>query len=366
MRIAVAKPNVKRNNTAFQAQAQLWEFIAQEHGCQVSIFSDARLKYQNGRLQVRPVRKIGERPWFPPYPGLLPGLRGYDVVVTADPSLYAYAHWAALAALTWKAKLVLDTSVTLSIPAPHSLRKRVILGLAKAIFAFAHRVIVTTPLTAQRFSRLGLLSEASAKVVELGHPVDTDLFCPGETISDRPHLNILSVGRLDYAKGHHVTIRSLAPILRENKARLLIAGQGPYRERLAQLCRDCGVADQVSFLGLVPREELPALYRECDIFIHHPLTTRQWEEFFGVALAEAMSCGLPVVASDCGAIRHVVPQGAGFIVAQGDVEALRQKVNLLRKSPGLRAEMGAAGRAYVLRRYSVREVARKCYEEVLS
>jgi glycosyltransferase involved in cell wall biosynthesis len=363
MRVAIAKPDVIRHNTPFQAQADLWGFMAEEYGCQVTVFSDAALQYRNSRLQVEALRRIGGRSWFPPYPRLLPALRGYDVIVTADPSLYAYTYWAALAARIWKARLVLDTSVTVA-GVRTGLRGRITLRLAKAIFDLAHKVIVTTPLTTQRLLKLGLVAD-SAKVVELGHPVDANVFHPGEGAASRDGIRILSAGRLVREKGHHLVIEALADMLKLDDVRLLIAGEGPYRQSLIDLCRNWGVAERVAFLGLVDRGELPALYRQCDIFVHYPFTTDEWEEFFGVAVVEAMASALPVVASDCGALRHVVAEGAGFLVGQRDKEALREKVELLRGKPELRAQMGARGRAHVCQRYSVPEVARRCYEGVL-
>ena len=366
MRIAVVEPDSALNNTAFQAQTRMWEFIAREYSCRFTVFADRRLKYRSDGLEVRAVRRIGGRFWFPPYPALLAELRGYEVIVTGDPSLYPYAIWAALAAKVRRSRLVLDTSVTVIAPSGATWKERLVLRLAKAISGLAHRVIVATPLAAERLTRLGLLPEASDKVVELGHPVDTELFRPSDTLPSRSAINILSVGKLIYEKGHHIVIEALAGLLRDHPdMRLLVAGEGPDRQALEQRCRECGVADKVSFLGLVPNERLAEIYRACDIFVHHPVAGESWEEYFGVAVVEAMSSGLPLVVSDCGSLRHVVPQGAGFIVGQGDAEGLREKVKLLTDNPQLRHDMGAQGRAHVCRRYSLPEVARRCYEKAL-
>ncbi|HLB13214.1 MAG TPA: glycosyltransferase family 4 protein [Dehalococcoidia bacterium] len=395
MRIAIAKPDVTSRNAPFQAEADLWRFISEVFGCWVTVFSDLGLNYMDGRLRVKPLRRVSGTPWFPPYPGLLSGLRGFDVIVTADPSLYAYAYWAAMAALTWNARLVLDTSMTLLRPPYRGIGGHINLLLAKAAFGFSHRVIVPTALAAERLVKLGLVN-SSTKIVELGHPADTNLFRPDDDVPseaglfaaregrrpgqggyevegrrpgragyDRDGINILSVGRLAFEKGHHVVVQALAEMLKFEGARLVIAGEGPYRQPLMDLCRHLGVADRVSFLGLIPRDELPALYSRCDIFVQHPVTVDEWEESFGIAVVEAMACGLPVVVSNCGALEHVVPEDAGFLVGQQDKEALREKVELLRDNPALRAEMGARGRAHVCQRYSVQGVARRCYEEVL-
>ena len=366
MRIAVVEPEAAQNNTAFQAQTRMWEFIAQEYGCSFTVFADRGLKYRNERLEVRTLRRIGGRFWFPPYPALLAQLRGYEVIITADPSLYPYAIWAAMAAKASKSRLILDTSVTLLTPARETRRGRLILRLAKAIFDLAHKVIVPTPLTGERLARLGLLPEGSSKVVELGHPVNTDLFRPRNTPPADSCINILSVGKLVYEKGHHIVIEALAGLLKDHaELRLLIAGDGQYRRTLEEICHKHGVAHRVSFHGLVPNEQLAETYRECSIFVHHPIAVDWWEEYFGVAVVEAMSSGLPLVVSDCGSLRYVVPQSAGFIIGQNDSEILREKVQLLMENSQLRDDLGAQGRAHVCQRYSIPEIARRCYEKTL-
>ncbi len=367
MRIAIVEPEAAKSNTAFQAQTRMWEFIAQEYGCSFTVFADRRLNYRNERLEVKALRRIGGRFWFPPYPALLTQLMGYEVIVTGDPSLYPYAIWAAIAAKASNSRLVLDTSVTLLTPAPKTGRGRLILRLAKAIFNLAHKVIVPTRLTAERLSKLGLVAEASNKVVELGHPVDTELFRPRSAPPANSGTTILSVGKLIYEKGHHIVIEALADLLKNNAGlRLLIAGDGQYRRTLEEICQECGVADKVSFLGLVPNEQLAEIYRKCDIFVHHPVAVDWWEEYFGVALVEAMSSGLPLIGSDCGSLRYVVPEGAGFMIAQNDRETLGEKVKLLASNAQLRDDMGARGRAHVCRRYSLPQVAQRCYEVALS
>lgn len=364
MRVAIVKPDAAQNNTAFEAEMRMWGFMAQEYGYEVTIFADRRFKYRNERLEVKHLRRLGGRFWFPPYPALATQLRRYEVIVTADPSCYPYAIWAALAAKVRKSRLVLDTSLTMMAPSGETWKERLVLRLAKAIFDLAHRVIVPTPLAAERLTKLGLLPEASNKVVELGHPVDTDLFRPRDTPPADSAINILSVGKLIYEKGHHIVIEALADLLRNHaNRRLLIAGEGPYRQTLEELCHKCGVSDSVSFLGLVPNRQLANIYRKCDVFVHHPIAVDSWEEYFGVAVVEAMSSGLPLVVSDCGSLRHVVPGGAGFAIPQGDREMLREKVKLLTENSLLRDDMGAQGRAFVCQRYSVPEVVRRCWEQ---
>jgi phosphatidyl-myo-inositol dimannoside synthase len=106
---------------------------------------------------------------------------------------------------------------------------------------------------------------------------------------------LLTVSRLSAAeryKGHDVVLRALGR-LRANHPDLVyvIAGDGDDRPRLEQLASDLGVLPVTRFLGRVPDETLPALYRAADVFV---MPSRG--EGFGIAFLEAIASGLPVVA----------------------------------------------------------------------
>jgi glycosyltransferase involved in cell wall biosynthesis len=103
---------------------------------------------------------------------------------------------------------------------------------------------------------------------------------------------------------------------------LVIAGDGPSRPELEALARDQGLA-RVRFLGYVPYPELPALYAASDLFLH-PVQEERW----GVSVAEALACGLPVVTSSrVGAARDLIAAGRnGFTYPAGDDDGLAQRI----------------------------------------
>lgn len=117
---------------------------------------------------------------------------------------------------------------------------------------------------------------------------------------------------------------------------LVLAGDGPARPALAAFARDHGLA-RVRFTGYVPYPELPALYAAADLFVHAAR-----EERWGVSVAEALACGLPVIASSrVGAGRDLVASGRnGFVYPAGDAAALAARIDdALRLSPeSVRAE----------------------------
>ena len=94
---------------------------------------------------------------------------------------------------------------------------------------------------------------------------------------------------------------------------------------------------------------MPDLYRSNDILVSPTV-----REGFGLAIAEAMACGLPVVASNCSAVPELIDDGkGGFLCPVGDVKAFAEKINLLAQAPELRHRMGDYNRAKVEKMFTV-------------
>jgi glycosyltransferase involved in cell wall biosynthesis len=117
----------------------------------------------------------------------------------------------------------------------------------------------------------------------------------------------------------------------------------------------------VKFLGFVEHHEMPRHYQQADLFV---LPSRR--ESFGLVLAEAMACGLPVVATTAGAIPEVVEDGlTGVLVPPDDPEALANAVrSLLSNRPRMQA-MGTAGAQRVRQRFTWDKVAQRVVEGYL-
>jgi glycosyltransferase involved in cell wall biosynthesis len=134
------------------------------------------------------------------------------------------------------------------------------------------------------------------------------------------HRAVLAVAKLNSREAPWDLLRAL-PLL-PPEARLLVAGEGPARSELERLAAGLGSQPgfgRVRFLGYVPYGELPALYATADLFVHAAR-----EERWGVSVAEALACGLPVVASTrVGAGYDLLEAGAnGWLYPAGDAPAL--------------------------------------------
>ena len=120
-------------------------------------------------------------------------------------------------------------------------------------------------------------------------------------------LRLGMVARLDPIKDHATVIRAMPAILQKYpKATLELAGDGVLRVELEALARREGVESSVRFLGSV--RDVSALLREWDIFVYSTTAS----EGMGIAVAEALMAGLPVIASDLPVMREVCGEAAVY------------------------------------------------------
>jgi glycosyltransferase involved in cell wall biosynthesis len=192
----------------------------------------------------------------------------------------------------------------------------------RAALAAAAHVVVTSESTARIVTGDYDVPAERISVVRPGNdPV------PPALGSNNGVVQLLSIGSVLPVKGYDLLIAALAT-LADMPWRLTIAGD---RTRCpaaaAQLDADIegsGLGDRVAVLGAVPPERIIELFLASDIFV---LASRF--EGYGMALAEAIAHGLPVVSTTAGAIPDTVPAGAGLLVPPDDVPALAQALRRL-------------------------------------
>lgn len=160
---------------------------------------------------------------------------------------------------------------------------------------------------------------------------------------------LLTVARLETHKGIDTMIRALPAVRAAHPgARYAIAGAGTRRAELERLARDTGLGDAVRFLGLMPDDELPALYNAADLYVGASRRAELLAEGFGISLVEASACGLAVVGGRSGGVSDAVRDGeTGILVDPDDPGAVAAGINTLLADPTLRQRLGAAGRRAV-------------------
>lgn len=216
--------------------------------------------------------------------------------------------------------------------------------------ALARGVIATSATTARRLVEAFAVSGERLRVVRPGIG-GRGVACRIRRRKLRCAPALLCVAILTARKGQDVLLRALAR-LRRQRWRLRLVG--PVRDRvfarrLRRLTLGLGLSGRIDFVGAVPQPRLAQEYRAADLFV---LPSRH--EGFGIALLEARAAGLPVVASDAGAIPEALAGARACLVPSGDAAALAQalRAHLGGRAPALRSTgkahtWEAAGRAFV-------------------
>jgi glycosyltransferase involved in cell wall biosynthesis len=168
------------------------------------------------------------------------------------------------------------------------------------------------------------------------------------------------VGRLTLSKAHHVLFEAVARCLPDVPSlRLVVIGDGELGPQLHRLAEQLGIGHRTTFLGT--RSDVPLLLPGLDV----SCLSSDWEAV-PMALIEAMAAGVPIVATDCGAVRDIVDDAEqGYLVPVGDVDRFADRVRLLAGDADLRARLGKAGRARAEREFDIERAAR-AYEDLLT
>jgi glycosyltransferase involved in cell wall biosynthesis len=188
--------------------------------------------------------------------------------------------------------------------------------------------------------------------------IDTEQFSPPERRRPGTPVRLITVARLLERKGIQTILEACAhPTLLP--VELEIIGTGPYEATLREMVDALGLGDRVKFLGFVPNEELPRYYRRSDIFVLPSET-----ESFGLVFAEAMSSGLPILASNVGGIPETVRDEIdGLLCPPSDPASLRKNIMRLIDSVPKRAEISISQRQRILKYYPWEHIAAR-YAEV--
>jgi len=170
---------------------------------------------------------------------------------------------------------------------------------------------------------------------------------------------IFCAGRIVHQKGLDLGLRALAHLKNLNW-HWNIAGDGPQLDALKSLTNELGLSDRVTFLGWLSREELIQWYHHSNLFL---FPSRH--EGMPNAVLEAMSSGLPVVATRIAGSEDLVLDGVtGLLVNAEDVDSLRDGLSRLIVEEKTRMQMGQASRQRVESEYSWENVARQYSEKL--
>jgi glycosyltransferase involved in cell wall biosynthesis len=186
----------------------------------------------------------------------------------------------------------------------------------RAKWAF-ERASLVCPVSEELTAHVRALAPA-AKLESVPNVVDTDVFVSDGAERRNAPPRLVTVASLIERKGHRHLIAALAGLRQAGRSLPLdVIGDGPLRPELEALARSLRVDDLVTFHGAKEKADVAAALRRADVFVLASL----WENLPCVML-EAMSTGLPIVATRVGGVPEVVDPGQGILVVPGSADAL--------------------------------------------
>lgn len=193
------------------------------------------------------------------------------------------------------------------------------------------------------------------RIIVIANPVK-QIFTPSQSEIEKIRKDItgdikkpllISVGRLEPQKGYVDLITSI-DIVRKTKPTifLAIAGTGILEETILKQIKELGLEGNVSLLGL--RNDVPRLLSASDIFI----SSSHWEGM-PIAVLEAMSAGLPVIATSVGDVPKILNQSTGILVKPKAPEEISAAITKLLDNPLDRSLKGSSAKEYVIKHHDV-------------
>ena len=202
--------------------------------------------------------------------------------------------------------------------------------------AMASHVICASDVVEQTF-----MSDYGSKSTVVTPGVDTSFFTPARHRTENAVLFVGSLDKTASYKGLSYLLKAFKEVTNAVPgAHLNIIGNGDGRTQYEVMAKKLGIANHINFLGGVYGEELKDAYRKASVFVLPSLI-----ENFPLTVAEAMSSGLPVIATNVGALtRMVEDNGTGYIVPPASSKAISEKIIYLLTNGEVAARLGARGR----------------------
>jgi glycosyltransferase involved in cell wall biosynthesis len=190
--------------------------------------------------------------------------------------------------------------------------------------------------------------------------VDPELFRPIPGVQRIPGRLVTTASADVTMKGLAFLLEALAKLRTERDVSLVVIGRRKEGGKSDETIRRLGLEDCVEFVTGVPDERIYELYSEAELAVVPSLY-----EGFSLPAIEAMSCGVPLVATTGGALPEVVGKDdeTALLVPPGDAEALAARIGTALDDPELRARIGAAGRQRVIDNWSWRHTAIRTVEQ---
>lgn len=179
---------------------------------------------------------------------------------------------------------------------------------------------------------------------------------------------ILTVGRLDFYKGHDCLLKALSTIQNEIPPwHYVIVGKGAEEKKLQELTTSLDLISKVTFTRDVSDAEIPLYYAACDLFVFPSLELEDAGEMegFGIVLVEAMACKKPVISGISGGTREVViHEETGLLVDARDTEALATALKRMLSNDAFAQKMAENGYRRAHEMFNGEKIVKTALEEI--
>lgn len=201
------------------------------------------------------------------------------------------------------------------------------------------------------------------KIIVLPVSVNTNFFKKIKT--SRPtqkSFNLITVGRLEVFKGQKFGLECVR-ILKERgfNVHYTLVGTGSQDEKLKDLVKEYGLCNDVTFTGKRSQTAIREILQEQDLFLMTSVKDLNYGvETQGLVTAEAQACGVPVVAFDSGGVKYTVLDGiSGYVVLEGNIDAMVTRIESLINDLELRKKMGKEAQKFIKKNYSEEVISKQ-------
>jgi glycosyltransferase involved in cell wall biosynthesis len=215
----------------------------------------------------------------------------------------------------------------------------------------------------------------SSKITIMHNAVDTDKFRPVpkeeqwklkvSTGFSRDDFIVLVPRRLVEKNGVVYAVRALQN-LSDGRLRMIIAGEGPEREKITH---EANKDQRIRFVGMVPHDEIASYYMMADIILIPSITVHGIQEASSLAMLEGMACSKTVICSEIGGMREIIkPMENGVLIPEKKPTKIAKAIETISANPTLANEIGNNARDYVIQHHSYLAHARNVidiYREIL-
>lgn len=231
-------------------------------------------------------------------------------------------------------------------------------GLFRKIWSSAAVVVANS----SGLRNLALKFMPSLDIAVIPNGIDTEKFYPAETQHPGKTMKLLTVSRLIERKRIDLLIKAVSLAKDADlDVCLNIAGEGNLGGSLRKLSKELNVSERIFFLGRIPSEKMPQIYRENDIFVMSSA-----HEGMSNAMLEAMASGLPIVTTECEGVEELIADN-GIVTERADAESFAEALKKLAQDDKSYKQMSSASRtkAEKLSWNTVAQQYLDCYNKVL-